>query len=267
MEDEKKLLGRKRQKFILDLIERNHGVTTADLAVQLGVSLSTIRRDLGWMGKKGLIGKTHGGAIPLSFGMTDEHPYRLKSTLQDREKAAIGRKAAALIKDGDTVIFDSGSTTFRIAHEVRGRRFNAIALDLPVAMELANSPLVDLIVLGGKVRTGLYNIVGTFAEDILKKLNVNKFFLGADAIHMERGVTNATLAETPLKQTAMKIAQEVILVADSSKFGKISLVHVCSLQDIRKIITDPNLPTETRRCLKEMDIEIIIAELTKEVDA
>jgi DeoR family transcriptional regulator, fructose operon transcriptional repressor len=260
MEDAEKLLGRKRQKFILDLIERNRGVMTTDLAVQLGVSLSTIRRDLGWMGKKGLIVKTHGGAIPLSFGMTDEHPYHLKSTLQDPEKAGIGRKAATLIKDGDTVIFDSGSTTFRIAHEVRERRFSAIALDLPVAMELADSPLVDLIVLGGKVRTGIYSIVGNFAEEILKKLNVNKFFLGADAIHMERGVTNATLAEVPLKQTSMKIAQEVILVADSSKFGVISLVHVCRLRDIRKIITDRNLPAETRRRLEDMDIEVIIAE-------
>lgn len=260
MKDAEKLLGRKRQKFILDLIERNRGVMTTDLAVQLGVSLSTIRRDLGWMGKKGLIVKTHGGAIPLSLGMTDEHPYQLKSTLQDREKASIGRAAAALIKDGDTVIFDSGSTTFQIAHEVRERRFSAIAMDLPIAMELANNPLVDLVVLGGKVRTGIYAIVGTFAEEILQKFNVNKFFLGADAIHMERGVTNATLAETPLKQTAMKIAQEVILVADSSKFGKISLIHVCRLRDIRKIITDRNLPTETRRRLEEMDIEVIIVE-------
>jgi DeoR family fructose operon transcriptional repressor len=259
MKEDRKLLNQKRKKFIIDLIEKSVGVTTNELAEKLGVSLSTIRRDLNSLEKNRLILKTHGGAVPRSFSTSYEDPYQIKSQLQKSEKEVIGKITSSFIKDGDTVIFDSGTTTFQVAHSSKEKHFTAIALDLPVAMELADSSFIDLIVLGGKVREGIYAIIGAFAEEMLKKLHVNKFVMGADAIHLQRGITNATLAEAPIKKLAMQMAKEIILVSDSSKFGKISLVHVCNLQEVDKIVTDENLPSDISRQLKEIGIEVIIA--------
>jgi DeoR/GlpR family transcriptional regulator of sugar metabolism len=259
MKEDRKLLNQKRKKFIIDLIEKSVGITTNELAEKLGVSLSTIRRDLNSLEKNRLILKTHGGAVPRSFSTSYEDPYQIKSQLQKREKEIIGKVTSSFIKDEDTVIFDSGTTSFQVAHSSKEKHFTAIALDLPVAMELADSPLIDLIVLGGKVREGIYAIIGAFAEEMLKNLHVNKFIMGADAIHIQRGITNATLAETPIKKLAMQMAKEIILVSDSSKFGKISLAHVCNLRDVDKIVTDENLPLDVSRQLEEIGTEVIIA--------
>ena len=259
MKENQRLLSQKRKKYMLDIIEKDAGVTTNELANKLGVSLSTVRRDLNSLGENGLILKTHGGAVPRSFSTSYEHPYHIKSHIQKREKELIGKLSSSFIKDGDTVIFDSGTTALQVAHHSKEKQFTAIALDLPVAVELADSPLIDLIILGGKVRAGIYAIVGTFTEDMLKNFYVNKFFMGADAIHIHKGITNATLAETPLKQLGIQMAEEVIVVSDSTKFGKISLVHVCKLEEIDKIITDENIPLDIPSQLKEMKIEVIIA--------
>jgi len=258
MQENSRLLSQKRRKCILDLVGQDTGVTTVDLASRFGVSLSTIRRDLEHLGKNGLILKTHGGALPRSFSTSHEHPYRFKSQLHTREKELIGAAAAAWIMDGDTVVFDSGTTALEVARHAKGKQFSAVALDLPVALELADSPLVDLIVLGGKVRTGFFSIVGNFADEILGKLHVNKFFMGADAIHLQQGITNATVVEAPLKQLAIRMAHETILVSDSTKFGKINLMHVCSIQDVDKIVTDEHLSPEVICQLKEMEVEVLI---------
>jgi len=258
MGESSRLLHQKRRKCILDLVGQDAGVTTGDLAHRFGVSPSTIRRDLEYLETRGLLLKTHGGALPRSFSTSHEDPYRLKSQLQTAEKAVIGA-AAACIVEGDTVVIDSGTTALEVARHARNTRFSAVALDLPVAMELAENPLVDLIVLGGNVRTGFFSIVGSLAAEMLGKLHVNKFFLGADAIHLEHGITNATVAEAPLKQLALRMARETILVSDSTKFGKISLMHVCDLREVHKIVTDTHLSPQTLSQLRELGVEVVLA--------
>ena len=132
MRENRKLLNQKRKKYILDFIDRDGGVTTVELADKLAVSLSTIRRDLNNLEKNGLVLKTHGGAVPRSFSTSYEPPYHLKSHLQKREKELIGKLASSFIKEGDTVIFDSGTTIFQIAHYSKEKQFSAIALDLAI---------------------------------------------------------------------------------------------------------------------------------------
>ncbi len=259
MAEWEKLLSQRRRKCIVDFVNEEGEATSTELAEKFRVSLSTVLRDLGSLEKNGLILKTHGGAVSRSFSTSYEPPYHLKSHLRKREKELIGKFASSFIEEGDTVIFDSGTTVFQMAHYSREKQFSAIAMDLPVAMELASNSSIDLIIMGGKVRSGIYAIIGTFAEEILKKLYVDRFFMGADAIHLQRGVTNATLAEVTVKQLAIQMAKEVILVSDSSKFNKISLVHVCELQKVDKIISDENLSLDIFRQLKEMEIEVIIA--------
>ena len=125
-----KLMAARSGGEVIDLIDKDGGVTTIELADKLGVSLSTIRRDLNNLEKNGLILKTHGGAVPRSFSTSYEPPYHLKSHLQKREKELIGKLASSFIKEGDTVIFDSGTTVFQMAHYSREKQFSAIALDL-----------------------------------------------------------------------------------------------------------------------------------------
>ena len=130
MRENRKLLNQKRKKYILDFIDRDGGVTTIELADKLGVSLSTIRRDLSSLEKNGLVLKTHGGAVHRSFNTSYEPAYHLKSHLHKREKELIGKLASSFIRAGDTVIFDSGTTVFQMVHYSREKQFSAIALDL-----------------------------------------------------------------------------------------------------------------------------------------
>ena len=263
MTESEKLLSQKRRKYILDLVNRDAGATTTQLAKELKVSLSTIGRDLRSLEKNGLVLKTHGGAVPRSFSTSYEPAYALKAQLYKKKKELIGKVSSSLIRPGDTVIFDSGTTVFQVAHCSVEKKFSAITLDLPAAMKLANSPSIDLVVLGGNVRAGVYAIIGNFAEEMLRKLYVDKFFMGADAIDLKKGITNATLAEVAIKQLAIEVAKEVILVADSSKFDNISLIQVCELQKISKIITDISLPSSISLQLEKIGIEIIIAHENK----
>jgi DeoR/GlpR family transcriptional regulator of sugar metabolism len=179
--------------------------------------------------------------------------------MHQEEKERIGRTAEALIAEGDSVIFDSGSTARSVARFAKGRRITAIALDLPVALDLADSPTVDVLMLGGQVRTGFYAAVGPFAEEMLRQIHVNRFFLGADSVDLTQGVANASPSEVPIKRLAMRAAEEVILVADSSKFGKISLVQVCDLRQIHHIVTDSGLPQEWQNAIRDMEVRLTLA--------
>lgn len=252
------MLPPERRRRILDLVNRDGGVTTTALAELLHTSLPTVRRDLELLGRQGLIIRTHGGALSHSRSTAYEPPYRQKVHLRAEAKERIGRAAAALIKERDTVIFDSGSTCFQVARQAHGRPFTAVALDLPLALELADDPKVEVLVVGGKARTGLYSLVGPMAEGMLAQLHVNRFFLGADAVHSAHGVTNATAAEVPAKRLAIRAAQEVILVADSSKFQALALIEVCRLDEIHHVITDRDLAPEVARAIRRKHIRLTL---------
>ena len=250
------MLTAERRKRILDLVNLDGGVRTTALAEATRASLPTVRRDLEFLGRQGLVIRTHGGAVAHSRSTTYEPPYRQKIHLAAEEKERIGKAAAALIAEGDCVILDSGSTCMQIARHAHGKTFTAVVLDLPIAMELADDPRVDVLVVGGKARTGLYCMVGPLTEDTLEQLHVNRLFLGADGIHVSYGVTNATAAEVPVKRAAIRAAQEVVLVADSSKFQRQVLMQVCSLDAVHHIVTDRGLPAKVLRALRRRSIRV-----------
>jgi DeoR/GlpR family transcriptional regulator of sugar metabolism len=197
--------------------------------------------------------------MSITHSTAYEPQYNVKVRLRQEAKERIGRAAAALIAEGDTVIFDSGSTARSVARFARARRITAVALDLPTALDLADSPTVDVLVVGGQVRRELYAVVGPFAEEVLRQLHVNRLFLGADSIDLRQGIGNASPAEVPIKRLAIAAAEEVILVADSSKFGRVSLVHVCDLRQVHHVVTDAELAPEWQQALPEMGIRLTLA--------
>lgn len=229
-------LMRQRQRRILRLLEEEGGVRTHELAERLGISEATVRRDLAALAERGLVERTHGGALPLRMGTAAEPPFDLKARHKVQEKERIAERAAALVPEGATVILDSGTTALALARRLADRRITAIALDLKVAEALARGA-AEVWLVGGRVRNGLFSLVGPWVEGILSEVHADFFFLGADAVD-EEAVTNATVEEAAVKRRAAAASQATFLIADHSKFGRRALAKVVDLDALAGVITD-----------------------------
>ncbi len=225
-----------RRQRILQLLEAQGGLRTVELRQALDVSVATVRRDLGVLADQGLIERTHGGAFLRTPGTAHEPPFAVKAAMMREEKERIADAAARMIQPGSTVILDSGSTTLALARRISGKRVTVIALDLTGA-QAAASGQTEVLLVGGRVRNGLFSLVGPWAEDTLAGLHGDIFFLAADAVDSEE-VTNSTVDEAALKRLAIRAAREVVLVADHGKFGRRALAHVCRLEELSAAVTD-----------------------------
>jgi DeoR family transcriptional regulator of aga operon len=216
-------------------------VEARELADALRVDASTIRRDLDALAREGHVQRTHGGArVPAG---ASDLPYALKERERRATKAAIGVAAAALVRDGDSVILDSGSTAHEVAANLRGRRdLTVVVNDLRTAHLVADFPGVRLLVAGGELLAANYALIGERAVAFVRELQVDWTFLGADAIDVETGITNTNTLEVPLKRAMLGAARCAVVVADSSKFGRRALVRVAGLDEVDRIVTDDELP-------------------------
>jgi len=219
-----------RRHRLLTLL-RHHGVlSTRELAERLGVSEATVRRDLGLLARQGLLRREHGGALAPE----QEPPYGEKLGRNQRAKEAIARQAASWVPEGTTVVLDSGTTA--LARLLAGRPLKAVALDLPVALALAQGE-TEVLSVGGRVRNGFYSLVGPWAEEALAQVRADLFFLGADAFDLE-GITNHTFEEAAVKRKAMEVSRRTVLLADASKWGKRAPAYVAPLTALERVITD-----------------------------
>src|SRR5208283_2012083 len=185
------MLGERRRRDICQLIEKLGYAESRQLALSLGVNVSTVRRDLEALADAGLIQRTHGGAMPVTDGNPVDVPYEVKKHQRLEEKRAIAKYAAALVSDGDSLVLDSGSTTYALAQMIRGRSDLTIATnDLRIAHYLAEGGGVRLLVTGGQLIDSVFTLVGPSALTNLAGLQVDWAFLGADAVDPEAGVTN-----------------------------------------------------------------------------
>lgn len=245
-----------RRQRILHLLETRGGLRTAELQRAVGASMATIRRDLNDLAAQNLIERTHGGALPRARGTAHEPPFSVKSALMREEKERIAKAAARLVSPGSTIILDSGSTVLALARELAGQRITVIALDLPAAQAAAVGQ-TEVLQVGGRVRNGLYSLVGPWAEDTLRGLHGDLFFLGADAVDDDE-VTNSTVDEAAVKRLAIGAAREVILLADHSKFGRRALAQVCRLDELSAVVTDREIGSR-EAVLRERVRKVVIA--------
>jgi DeoR family transcriptional regulator of aga operon len=184
---------------------------------------------------------------------------QVKAAIHADEKQRIGVAAAALIKDGDSIILDSGTTTQHIARQIKDRKdLTVITNGINVAMELLGARDVRLILLGGMVRQNSYSAVGHFAEDMLLQLSADKLFLAVDACDLDFGLSTPNPEESKVNQAMVQIATETILVADSSKFGKRSLSRIVPLSAIDKVITDGALALDIQTELRARSVQLIL---------
>jgi DeoR family transcriptional regulator of aga operon len=241
------MLRSQRQAHIIAQLQAHGFVEIAQLCKELGTDRSTARRDLLDLARRGFVQRTRGGALAGAAIGNLDIPYAVKRSEHLHEKQAIGRAAAKLVGPSETVILDSGSTTYQVAVALRGRRdISVITNDLRIATTLAESPRAQLFVTGGILLESVYTLVGPQTVEQLRSLRVDRTFLGADAIHHSEGVTNITMVEVEVKRAMIAAARRVTVVADSSKFERRSVVPVCALGEVDEIVTDGNLPTEVR---------------------
>jgi len=256
------MLAETRRRILLDLLARQGFATLDSLVKALGVSESTVRRDLESHDLAGSVRRTHGGAMYLGE-VKSIVPLEDRATTLAAEKQAIGRAAAELIEDGDAVLLDGGTTTLEVARALMGRPLQVVTNSLPIAQILATSPTIDLILIGGYVypRTGV--ALGPLALATMQGIRVRRAILGAGGIVAE-GIYNANLLLVETERQMMSCGQEVMIVADHTKFGRLALSRLCGLEEIHHVVVDPGLPPEYRTLLESNGVAIHLADIPAE---
>jgi len=253
-----------RRSLILECLARDQVVKVADLSDRFAVSQVSIRRDLELLDRLGLLKRVHGGAVAIP-NATLGQPHVTKMRHHVEEKERIGRAAAQLIRYGDRLIFDSGTTVLQVARSIPGDLLSAgnltvITGSLPIIQELGPWKSVHLIVLGGIYLPEYETIVGPQAIDDLRGLHADKVFIGTDGLTFSHGVTTANLLEAEVDRAMVEAASEVIVVADSSKIGLIGLTTILPVTRINKLITDNKAPSDFVAALREQGVEVILAQ-------
>ncbi|HEY1263218.1 MAG TPA: transcriptional repressor AgaR [Terriglobales bacterium] len=255
----KKLLNEERRRAILELLQSERRVLVADLAQHFHTSQVSIRKDLEALHARGLVQRTHGGALPTRDGALEDPSLREKGPLNRKEKLRIAAVAARLVSEGHVVILDSGTTTTEIARALRNHRnLTVITNAVNIAAELANSP-VEVILTGGAVRKNSFSLVGPIAEETLRRLNADILFLGVDGFDARYGPSTPNLLEAKVNGIMTEIARRTIVVCDSSKFGRRSLSHIAQPSSIQQVITDKGIPKADLQALTNLGIEVTIA--------
>lgn len=246
-----------RRAMLLEVIRQRGFAALHELAERLGVSESTVRRDVDHLEQAGWARRTHGGVFYTGPSPTLEH-FERRQSQQWEAKAAIAAEAARLIEDGDVVLLDGGSTTYELARRLVGRPLQVITNSLPVANLFTSTDTVDLVVVGGYLhgRTGVF--LGPYANQMLAELNVRRAVLSVAGAN-ERGFYNSNLLLVETERQMMKSADEVIIVADSTKFGRSSLARLCGLDDVDAVVVDHGLDRAWRERLEQAGVRVVTA--------
>lgn len=255
------LLIEERRRRICELLAQEGRVTVDGLATRFGTSQVTIRADLSALEAVGALTRTHGGALPRVEEAVDE-PLDVKQLQHHAEKVRIARVAVSLIRDGETIILDSGTTTAEIARALRKadlKSINVITNALNVAALLMDVPAVRLIMLGGILRRESNSLSGPMAAAALANLQADRLYLGADGLDPELGVMTPHLQEAELNAQMMRIAREVVVVADASKLLRRNVSLIAKVEQIHMLITDTAAPAKAVEALRQRGVEVRLA--------
>ncbi len=246
-----------RRQRIRALIEASTQGSVTDLAESFGVSAVTIRTDLSALEQMGVVVRTHGGALPR--GDSDELPINVKQTLHRAEKVRIAAAAAELIRDGETVILDSGTTTAEIAKQIRTLKLasiNVITNALNIAVLLANSSHVNVIIPGGVLRQKSFSLSGPQAEQALSTLHADVLFLGVDSLDPQIGLMTPYVLEAQLNAQMIRISQRVVAVTDSSKLLRRNLSVIAPVDQMDVLITDSAADAACIAAIRAQGVEV-----------
>lgn len=252
------LLNEERRRQILEMVQRDGRVLVNDLSRHFRISQITIRKDLEVLDGKGVIHRTHGGALPVQAGALLDPTLREKEKLHRKQKTLIAQAAARLVEEGQSVLLDSGTTTTAIARALKDRaQLTVITNAINIAAELAGTH-IDVILSGGMLRKNSFSLVGPLAEQTLRQLSADILFLGVDGFDTKAGLFTPNLLESEVNRIMVGIARRTVAVCDSSKFGRRSLCNIMPVEAIHEVITDKQIPKADLQRLKEAGVKVTL---------
>ena len=247
-----------RRQHILALLQRDGRVLVSELSDALGISRITIRKDLDYLESKGLVQRTHGGALlPQGSSLLDPS-LKEKEQHQHKEKQLIAAAAAKLVQEGQCVLLDSGTTTTAVARALREfSRLTVITNAVNIAAELAGTEF-DVILTGGALRKNSFSLVGPLAEDVLREIRADILFLAVDGFDTKVGLTTPNVLESRVNRAMVNASAKVVAVCDSTKFMRRSMALIVPPTAIHAVITDDQISDEDAEALRNAGIELII---------
>lgn len=249
-----------RRKRILEMLAEKGDIYIPELSRLFDVSEVTIRNDLKSLEEKNLLLRARGGAIRFENFVSMDPGLSEKTRLHFVEKVRIGKKAASLIHESDTIIVDSGTTTAEVVKNLPPlKELTVITNALNIANNLIGKPNIKLIIPGGYLRQNSHSLIGPLAEKNLKNFYVDKVFIGVDGFDVHLGIYTPNVEEAYLNQIMIEISREVILVTDSSKFLRKSLALICPIGRIDVVVTDEGISKEDQRILEDSGVKVLIA--------
>ena len=252
------MLIEERRQHILAIAQNEGRVRVRDLSKALGISQITIRKDLDHLQGRGLLQRSHGGALPAQPGALFDPSLKEKEKSHHREKERIGAAAAELVQEGQCVMLDSGTTTTAVAHALKKfSNLTVITNAVNIAADLTSTNL-EVILTGGILRKNSFSLVGPLAEDMLAEMHADILFLGVDGFDFEIGLTTPNLLESRVNRAMVNGAARVVAVCDSTKFNRRSLSRIVPISAIHHIITDSALPKETLEALQSLNMEVTL---------
>lgn len=251
--------GIERQNKILQWINLHYRITIGEMCEFYSISEATARRDLETLSAMGKVQRVHGGAIAVDKA-PPEMPLLQRQVDQISEKQRIGKIAASLVNDGDTVFLGSGTTVLEVARNLKERQnLTVITNSLPVVTLLSNIPNITIVCVGGLLRPSESSFIGHITEQVLAGVHADKVFIGVRAINSKEGLTNDYLPETLTDRAILNIGQENIVVADHTKFGRTSTVLLVPITKIHSLVTGRETPVELLKELTKNNIQVLTA--------
>jgi DeoR/GlpR family transcriptional regulator of sugar metabolism len=255
------LLPAERRQRVFEVVLARHTVAVTELAELFDVSPMTIRRDLQALEQQGLVEAVHGGARS-SLQSPFELSFAQRELVNAESKRAIGRLAASLVSDGEAIALDASTTTVQVARNlVARRRVTVVTNGINAAAELGHRPGIDVIVTGGQLHQTA-SLVGPFARATIEQLRVDWLFFSVTGITDDLALTGPSEFDAETKAALMGIARRVVLVADSTKFGRDSYVRVAPLSAVHDIVSDTSLPSEWVERIEASEAQLHLAAIT-----
>ncbi|HEY3726156.1 MAG TPA: DeoR/GlpR family DNA-binding transcription regulator [Solirubrobacteraceae bacterium] len=251
------MLTDERRSLILDRLRTNGRVLAADLTAELDVSSDTVRRDLRELDDAGLLRRVHGGALPRHG---DAAPFATRERRAPEAKASIARRAAELVRDGQVVVLDGGTTTLQLARALRpDLHASVLTTSPPIALALADHSGLEVTVVGGTLRPNALVTVGAAAIEALRVVRADIVFLGVCGLHPEIGVTTEDLEERHVKAAMIDGAAEVVALADHDKLGTAMPVLVAPPRAVTQLVTDADVSDAALAPYRALGIEVLLA--------
>ncbi len=248
-----------RQRQILSLLTQQGRLSVTEIVKQFSISEATARRDLESLASQGKAQRVHGGVIAVEQA-PPELPILERDSEQPEEKARIGRAAASLVADKETVFLGSGTTVLEVARNLRDRKnLTVITNSLPVLNMLAGLKEITVISLGGMLRVSELSFIGHITEQALTEVRADKVLMGTRGVSLEHGLTNDYLQETLTDRAIMKSGREVIIVADHTKVNRVATILLAPLDSIHTFVTDSKAEKKFVQALKELGMQVIVA--------